>query len=104
MGLSNASARARNYTKTTNQCQGGGNKKAGLISRIVPSAVSLHHLGHGWKGTGAQPHHKQVKYMNMLKPTPTGSVGVGRAPQGVRFSAWNVIGTSAHSMDRICGM
>jgi hypothetical protein len=34
MGLSNASARARNYTRTANQNQGGGSKKAGFPSQI----------------------------------------------------------------------
>jgi len=34
MGLSNGSKRARNYTSTTNQPQGGGMKKAGLPYQI----------------------------------------------------------------------
>ncbi len=38
MGLSNASSRARNYTRTANQNQGGGNKKAGFPGQV----------GRGW--------------------------------------------------------
>ena len=34
MGLSNASARARNYTRTANRNQGGGNKKAGFPGQV----------------------------------------------------------------------
>jgi hypothetical protein len=34
MGLSNASSRARNYTRTANQNQGGGNKKAGFPGQV----------------------------------------------------------------------
>jgi hypothetical protein len=38
MGLSNASSRARNYTSTANQNQGGGSKKAGFPGQV----------GRGW--------------------------------------------------------
>ena len=38
MGLANSSKRARNYTSTTNQPQGGGNKKAGFPYQIGRSA------------------------------------------------------------------
>jgi len=34
MGLSNASSRARNYSQTISQQQGGGNKKAGLPYQV----------------------------------------------------------------------
>ncbi len=34
MGLSNASSRARNYSQTMNQNQGGGSKKAGFPSMV----------------------------------------------------------------------
>lgn len=34
MGLSNGSSKARNYTQTINQNQGGGNKKAGLPPQV----------------------------------------------------------------------
>lgn len=34
MGLSNASSRARNYSATANQNQGGGNKKAGFPGQV----------------------------------------------------------------------
>jgi hypothetical protein len=38
MGLANSSKRARNYTSTTNQPQGGGDKKAGLPYQVGRSA------------------------------------------------------------------
>jgi hypothetical protein len=44
MGLANSSNRARNYTSTTNQPQGGGNKKAGfpyLIGRSAWTSIAL---------------------------------------------------------------
>lgn len=34
MGLSNASNKARNYSQTLNQNQGGGNKKAGFPNTV----------------------------------------------------------------------
>jgi len=34
MGLSNASKKARNYTSTSNQDQGGGAKKAGFAYQV----------------------------------------------------------------------
>lgn len=34
MGLPNASKKARNYTSTSNQNQGGGDKKAGLAYQV----------------------------------------------------------------------
>jgi len=44
MGLSNASKRARNYSQTTNQNQGGGSKKAGfpsMVGRTSSTSVAL---------------------------------------------------------------
>lgn len=44
MGLANGSSRARNYSQTVNQNQGGGNKKAGFpyqIGRGSWSSISL---------------------------------------------------------------
>lgn len=44
MVLYNASSRARNATQTTNQNQGGGNKKAGLWSTTgIDSWTSVSH-------------------------------------------------------------
>jgi hypothetical protein len=45
MGLANSSKRARNYTSTTNQPQGGGNKKAGFPYQIGRSAWTSIALG-----------------------------------------------------------
>ena len=44
MGLSNAASRARNYTKTTNQNQGGGMKKAGfpyMVGRTAWTSIFI---------------------------------------------------------------
>lgn len=45
MGLSNAASRARNYTTTVNQNQGGGNKKAGFPFIIGRTANITRQLG-----------------------------------------------------------
>jgi len=45
MGLANSSNRARNYTSTTNQPQGGGNKKAGFPYQVGRSAWTSNALG-----------------------------------------------------------
>jgi hypothetical protein len=45
MGLANSSNRARNYTSTTNQPQGGGNKKAGFPYLVGRSAWTSNALG-----------------------------------------------------------
>ena len=41
MVLLNAASRARNSNQTKNQCQGGGVKKTGLMTRQIPSSVSI---------------------------------------------------------------
>jgi hypothetical protein len=45
MGLSNASKRARLYTSTTNQNQGGGDKKAGFPYQVGRSSWTSIALG-----------------------------------------------------------
>lgn len=47
MGLSNAAKRARNYSQTVNQNQGGGDKKAGFPYQIGRSSWSTIALGSG---------------------------------------------------------
>ena len=90
----NSSKRARSAAQTMNQCQGGGSKKTGLVSRIVPSAVSLAHSSH----------RKSISQTLIMMPhqqNVSGSVGVGRrAP--IRHSAWNTNGTSSMSMKSAC--
>ena len=89
MVLLNASARARNSTLTKNQCQGGGDKKAGLITRQIPSSVSLAYSPHYRSKTNIlfmMPHQRNV----------TNGVGIGRRVEGIRISAWNTNGTSAN--------
>ena len=54
MGLSNASARARNYSQTINRNQGGGSKKAGfpyMIGRSTWSSIFMG-TGHNVAGLG----------------------------------------------------
>lgn len=89
MVLLNASKRARNAAQTKNQCQGGGEKKAGLITRQVPSAVSLAYNSQFRSLANTMvmmPHQKNV----------TAGVGIGRKITGIRRSAWNTNGTSAN--------
>lgn len=45
MGLANAAKRARTYTATTNQNQGGGNKKAGFPYQVGRSQWASIALG-----------------------------------------------------------
>ena len=89
MVLLNASSRARNATQTKNQCQGGGDKKAGLLTRQIPSSVSLAYSSQFRSRTNLQfmmPHQQNV----------TAGLGVGRKVTGIRKSAWNTNGTSAN--------
>jgi len=84
----NASSRARNAAQTKNQCQGGGDKKAGLITRQVPSAVSLAYKSEFRSVANTlvmMPHQMNV----------TAGLGIGRKITGIRRSAWNTNGTSA---------
>ena len=88
MVLLNSSSRARNATQTKNQCQGGGDKKAGLITRQVPSAVSLAYT----------PHYRSLQNTWVMMPfqkNVTSGLGIGRKATGIRKSAWNTNGTSA---------
>ena len=52
MGLSNAAKRARFYTSTVNQNQGGGSKKAGFPYMIGRSSWSTIALGAGSGAVG----------------------------------------------------
>jgi len=85
----NASSRARNATQTKNQCQGGGDKKAGLLPRQVPSAVSLAY----------KFQYRSVANTLVMMPhqiNVTSGLGIGRKIVGIRWSAWNTNGTSAN--------
>jgi hypothetical protein len=101
MVYSSGSSRSRYSSSITNKCQGGGNKKPGLITRIVPSAVSVAHLGaSGTSGTGTQPHHKslpQTMVMRTHQKNVTNGMGVGRKIHTIRQTAWNTNGTSANN-------
>ena len=94
MVLLNAASRARNVGQTKNQCQGGGPKKPGLIPREnKPAAVALQH----------KAHYKSLPQSMVMMPhqrNVTNGLGVGRKAQGIRFTAWNVNGTSA----RVCSI
>jgi hypothetical protein len=88
MVLLNASARARNSAQTKNQCQGGGEKKAGLLTRQVPSAVSLAY----------KTQYRSVSTTLVMMPhqqNVTTGLGIGRKVTGIRKSAWNTNGTSS---------
>ena len=89
MVLLNASSRARNATQTVNQCQGGGNKKPGLIARQVPSSVSLAY-SNSYKSL------PNTMIMQAWQKNVTSGMGVGRTITGIRQSAWNTNGTSAN--------
>lgn len=89
MVLLNASSRARNATLTKNQCQGGGDKKPGLIPRQVSSAVSLAYSS-SYKSA------PNTMIMQRWQKNVTNGVGVGRTITGIRPSAWNTNGTSAN--------
>ena len=52
MGLSNAAKRARNYSQTINQNQGGGPKKAGFPYQVGRSSWSSISLGAGFRANG----------------------------------------------------
>jgi hypothetical protein len=96
MVYSSGAKRSRYSNSIVNQCQGGGSKKAGLISRVVPSAVSIMHLGGG--ELGSQGHHRSLPQSMIMMPhqkNVTGGMGTGRKVKGIRHSAWNTIGTSA---------
>ena len=93
MTLYNASSRARNATQTKNQCQGGGEKKAGLISRQVPSAVSSIYKSQ----YRSLPN---TMIMTSHQRNVTAGMGIGRKVTAIRRSAWNVNGTSAN----VCAM
>ena len=99
MVYSSGSSRSRYSNSITNKCQGGGNKKPGLITRIVPSAVSVAHLGaSGVDGKGTQPHHKSAPQTMIMMPhqrNVTNGMGIGRKVPSIRFGAWNTNGTSA---------
>ena len=96
----NASSRARNAGQTVNQCQGGGNKKYGLIPREnQPASVAQAHKAHYKSLAGTMkmaPHQTNV----------TNGMGIGRKVSAIRFSAWNTNGTSARvcSMNKIAGV
>jgi hypothetical protein len=48
MGLSNGASKARNYSSTVNQNQGGGNKKAGFAFQVGRSSwTSVAFASHG---------------------------------------------------------
>ncbi len=89
MVLLNASSRARNATQTVNQCQGGGSKKPGLISRQVPAAVSMAY-------SSSYRSAPNTMIMQAWQKNVTNGVGVGRTITGIRQSAWNTNGTSAN--------
>ena len=89
MVLLNASSRARNAAQTKNQCQGGGDKKAGLITRQVPSAVALAYKSH----YRSLP---KTLIMTSAQKNVTTGLGIGRKVTGIRKSAWNTNGTSAN--------
>ena len=93
MVLLNASSRARNATQTKNQCQGGGEKKAGLLSRQVSSAVSLAYKSEYRSRTN-------LMFMMPHQMNVTAGMGIGRRVTGIRKSAWNVNGTSS----RVCSI
>lgn len=89
MVLLNAASRARNSSQTKNQCQGGGDKKAGLLTRQIPSSVSIAYSSEYRSRTNIMfmmPHQRNV----------TAGLGVGRKVTGIRKSAWNTNGTSAN--------
>ena len=98
--LLNAASRARNTGMTNNLCQGGGPAKAGLIPiRNKSSAAML----------AIQKHVKSVPQTWLMTPVQrnvTVNMGIGRRPQGVRFSAWNTNGTSANvcMLNRMSGV
>lgn len=52
MGLSNSASRARLYTSTTNQPNGGGSKKAGFPNMIGRTAWTSIYLGQTKPGNG----------------------------------------------------
>lgn len=58
-GLSNASKRARFYSETTNQPQGGGSKKAGLQGTV----------GHGWHYSDYLKQHQTTRDLRLLRIT-----------------------------------
>lgn len=89
MVLLNAASRARNATQTVNQCQGGGNKKPGLIARQVPAAVSLAY-------SSSYRSVPNTMIMQSWQKNVTNGMGVGRTITGIRTSAWNTNGTSAN--------
>ena len=84
MGLSNAASRARNYTRTVNQNQGGGDKKAGSPRNIsMNSAWDQIYL------------HNTAQRMSVLQKTVFPFVRQSR-PIGTRPSVttyWHVPGT-----------
>ena len=101
MVYSSGASKSRYSNSIVNQCQGGGNKKPGLISRIVPSAVSTIHLGGGKSNPlGGQPHNKSAPQTLVMMPhqkNVTGCFGVGRQIKSIRSGAWNILGTSANA-------
>lgn len=87
MGLSNGASRARNYSQTVNQNQGGGSKKAGFPYQI----------GRSWRTSIAFDSTRPVKggcctLTNFQTLRFTSPVSQSRPIGGdVRISHWNFV-------------
>jgi hypothetical protein len=88
MVLSNSASRSRNMVQTNNQPQ------AADFGSIFPSV--------GVSAYGARNRRQRgvynIKFWSSFRPKTTVGPNTGRRVTAVRGSAWNVIGTSAHSI------
>jgi hypothetical protein len=74
MGLANAASRARNYSQTVNQPQGGGNKKAGFPGLIGRDSWKSIFLGTSRSACGCTLQKLQLTFNPTVKQSrPPGS-------------------------------
>ena len=88
MVLTNSSSRSRNMVQTNNQPQ------AADFGSIFPSVAVTAYGARNRRQRGVY----NIDFWSSFRPKTTVGRNTGRSVTGVRGSAWNVIGTSAHSI------
>lgn len=88
MVLTNSSSRSRNMVQTNNQPQ------AADFGSIFPSVAVTAYGARNRRQRGVY----NIDFWSSFRPKTTVGPNTGRSVTGVRGSAWNVIGTSAHSI------